>query len=77
MLGGQTGVAGHLTIGRGVQAGGQSGIANSVPAGSHVNGTPAIPYLLERRITVLKERLPELFHRVDALEEQVAKLASG
>ena len=74
VLGGQTGVAGHITIGRGVKAGGQTGLNANLPAGASVNGTPALPYLLERRIVVLKQRLPELFHRVDLLEEQVRKL---
>ncbi len=77
MLAGQVGVAGHLTIGRGVKAGGQTGINVSVPAGAYINGTPAIPYMLERRIAVLKQRLPELFHRVDKLEEQVKQMAAG
>ena len=40
-------------------------------AGTYVNGTPALPYMLERRIAVLHQRLPELFHRVDALEAQI------
>ncbi len=77
ILAGQVGVAGHLTIGKGAKVGGQAGVRGDVPAGSSVNGYPAIPIMLERRIAVLKQRLPELFHRVDALEEQVAKLAAG
>jgi len=77
VLGGQVGVAGHITLGRGVKAGGQSGIHASVAPGAYLNGTPAIPYLLERRIAVLKQRLPELFHRVDELEEQVRRLGPG
>jgi UDP-3-O-[3-hydroxymyristoyl] glucosamine N-acyltransferase len=77
VLAGQVGVAGHLTIGKGAKVGGQAGITRDVPAGSSVNGSPALPIILERRIAVLKQRLPELFHRVDALEEQVAKLAAG
>jgi hypothetical protein len=30
-----------------------------------------MPYLLERKIAVLQQRLPELFRRVDTLEAQV------
>ena len=45
------------------------------PAGAFVNGTPAIPFQLERRIAILHQRLPELFKRVDALEEQVGAAA--
>jgi UDP-3-O-[3-hydroxymyristoyl] glucosamine N-acyltransferase len=71
VLGGQVGVAGHITIGKGVKAGGKTGISTDLAAGSFVNGNPAIPYLLERRIAILQQRLPDLFKRVDALEEQV------
>lgn len=76
VLGGQAAVAGHVTIGNGVKAGGQAGINASLEPGVFVNGTPAIPYMLERRITVLHHRLPNLFKRVDALEEQLKKSSS-
>lgn len=71
VLGGQAGVAGHVTIGKGTKAGGGAGLNASLPPGSFVNGNPAIPYLLERRIAVLQQRLPDLFKRVAALEEQL------
>jgi UDP-3-O-[3-hydroxymyristoyl] glucosamine N-acyltransferase len=71
VLGGQSGVGGHITIGKGVKAGGQAGISVDIAAGSFVNGNPAIPYLLERKIAVLQQRLPELFRRVETLEEQL------
>jgi len=70
ILGGQTGVAGHLTIGKKAKAGGQTGIASDIPAGSYVNGTPAIPFMLERRLQILHQRLPDLFKRVGALEKK-------
>lgn len=72
VLGGQAGVAGHITIGNGVKAGGRAGLNADLAAGSVVNGNPAIPMMLERRITILTQRLPELFKRVGALEEQLA-----
>lgn len=71
VLGGQAGVGGHITIGKGVKAGGQAGISVDVAPGSFINGTPAIPYMLERRIAVLQQRLPDLFKRVDLLEAQL------
>jgi UDP-3-O-[3-hydroxymyristoyl] glucosamine N-acyltransferase len=76
VLGGQVGVAGHLTIGRGVKAGGQTGINSDVAPGATINGTPAIPYMLERRIVVLYRRLPELFKQVDELRQQIKKSSS-
>lgn len=72
VLGGQAGLGGHITIGKGAKAGGQAGITADIPPGSFVNGTPAIPFQLERRIAVLSRRLPDLFKRVDALEAQCA-----
>jgi UDP-3-O-[3-hydroxymyristoyl] glucosamine N-acyltransferase len=68
VLGGQVGVGGHITIAKGTKAGGQTGIAFDTEPGSYLNGTPAIPYMLERRLQVLHQRLPDLFKRVDALE---------
>ncbi len=71
ILGGQVGVGGHVTLGKGSKAGGQAGIAHDVPAGAYVNGNPAIPYLLERRLAILQQRLPDLFKRVGALEKNL------
>lgn len=76
MLGGQAGVAGHLTLGKGAKVGGGAGVSQDVAAGVFVNGSPAIPYMLERRIAVLSQRLPDLFKRVDALEKQIKKTSS-
>jgi UDP-3-O-[3-hydroxymyristoyl] glucosamine N-acyltransferase len=71
ILGGQAGLGGHITLGKGSKVGGGAGLAASIPAGSYVNGTPAIPYMLERRIAILQQRLPDLFKRVDALEKNL------
>jgi UDP-3-O-[3-hydroxymyristoyl] glucosamine N-acyltransferase len=71
VLGGQAGIGGHITIGKGAKAGGKAGITVDIPAGSFVNGNPAIPFQLERRVAVLQPKLPELFRRVDRLEAQL------
>jgi len=76
VLGGQVGVGGHLTIGQGTKAGGQTGIAGDVPPKSYLNGTPALPYLLERRLAVLHQRLPDLFKRVEILEQKLEKASA-
>ncbi len=68
VLGGQAGLGGHIRIGKGAKAGGQAGITSDIAAGAFVNGTPAIPFQLERRLAILHQRLPDLFKRVDALE---------
>lgn len=70
ILGGQAGTGGHITLGKGSKAGGRAGITSDVPAGTYVNGNPAIPYMLERRLVVLHQRLPDLFKRVEFLEQK-------
>lgn len=70
VLGGQAGVGGHITLGKGTKIGGQTGIAFDTAPGSYLNGTPAIPYMTERRLQVLHQKLPELFKRVENLEQR-------
>jgi UDP-3-O-[3-hydroxymyristoyl] glucosamine N-acyltransferase len=74
ILGGQAGVAGHLTIGKGSKSDGQAGINSSLAPGSSVKGSPCLPYNLEQRINVLRQRLPDLFKRVDAVEAALDSL---
>jgi UDP-3-O-[3-hydroxymyristoyl] glucosamine N-acyltransferase len=73
VLAGQAGVAGHLHLGQAAKIGGGAAVTQDVAPGAFVNGSPAIPFMLERRIAVLKQRLPDLFKRVDALEAQVRR----
>jgi UDP-3-O-[3-hydroxymyristoyl] glucosamine N-acyltransferase len=76
VLGGQAGIGGHITLGKGTKAGGQTGIASDTPAGSSLNGTPAIAYMLERRLQILHQRLPDLFKRVEFLEQKLEKTSA-
>jgi UDP-3-O-[3-hydroxymyristoyl] glucosamine N-acyltransferase len=71
VIGGQAGLAGHLQVGKGAKVGGGAGVQADIPPGTFVNGNPAIPFMLERRIAILKQRLPDLFKRVATLEEQL------
>jgi UDP-3-O-[3-hydroxymyristoyl] glucosamine N-acyltransferase len=74
VFGGQSGAAGHLTIGRAAQIAGGAGITQSVAAQSRVAGNPPLPLNLALRLHVLKQRLPELFKRVDQIEAQLLDL---
>jgi UDP-3-O-[3-hydroxymyristoyl] glucosamine N-acyltransferase len=75
VLGGQVGLAGHLTVGKGAKIAAQSGVPADVPAGESLFGSPALPVMLEKRLHVLRQRLPELFKRVDALDGGRARAA--
>jgi len=74
VLGGQVGVSGHLRIGKAAKAGGQAGIIADVEPGIFISGYPAMPHRLASRLQVLQRRLPDLFKRVDQLEQQLAQI---
>lgn len=69
LLGGQSGVSGHLTIGDFCQIGGSTAVYSNLPAKSFVSGDPAMPYYQAQKFNVLRKKLPDLFRRVDKLEE--------
>jgi len=73
ILGGQVGLAGHLTVGAQAQVAAQSGVMEDVPVKASVFGSPSQARMLEARILALRNRLPELFKRVDALEAAQAE----
>lgn len=74
VLGGQAGIAGHLRIGKGAKADGQTGVNRDIDPGVFVKGSPCLPFQLEQRINVLRQRLPDLFRKVDTLAAEVAEL---
>ncbi len=76
IIGGQVGIAGHLHIGNQVMIGAQAGVTHDLEDKSFVRGTPSLPYMLAHRIDSLKRRLPELFKRVDSLEQTFAYLTN-
>lgn len=73
-LGGQSGLVGHIRIGKGAMVGAQSGVTKSVPADGVVTGYPAVPHGVFKRIHAFIQRLPQLFERTKRMEERVARL---
>ena len=75
VLAGQVGVAGHLTIGKGVRATAQTGIPNSLPDKAFVSGYPAIDNrdwlkssAVFRTLPALRKQVADLQRRLEALE---------
>jgi UDP-3-O-[3-hydroxymyristoyl] glucosamine N-acyltransferase len=55
MLGGQSGVTGHIRVGRGARVSAQAGVMKDVPPGAEMAGTPAMPAReVFRQIVALK-----------------------
>jgi UDP-3-O-[3-hydroxymyristoyl] glucosamine N-acyltransferase len=74
VLAGQVGIADHVTIGDGAVVAAQGGVPSDLDAGGRYLGTPARPILEAKRIFAAETRLPELLHRVRALERAVEAL---
>ena len=72
VVGGQCGLAGHLTVGSGAMLAARSGVKDDILPKTSVWGSPSLPLLLEQKIIILRNRLPELFKRVEALEKASA-----
>lgn len=68
LMGGKSGASGHLTIGDYCQVGGSAAVYQNLPSKSFVSGDPAMPYFLAQKFNVLRKKLPDLFRRVDQLE---------
>jgi UDP-3-O-[3-hydroxymyristoyl] glucosamine N-acyltransferase len=74
IVAGQAGISGHVTVGAGAIVGGQGGVSKDVPPGAYVFGCPAEPMKSFSRHRALVHRLPRLIERLEALEDQVARL---
>ena len=74
MMGGQVGIAGHITIGDHVNIGAQSGIPNHVDSDCNLLGTPAMPARDYARAAVLIRKLPELNQTVRQLQKEIETL---
>ena len=70
MLGGQTGVSGHLTIGDGVQALGKTAIVSDIEGGRIIGGIPAVDADTAKRNALTSINLHELHKRVKRLERK-------
>lgn len=72
MIAGQVGLAGHIEVADETQIGAQSGVANNIKTrASKVLGTPAADHTIQRRAMMLTQKLPEIWRRLNNLEQQI------
>jgi UDP-3-O-[3-hydroxymyristoyl] glucosamine N-acyltransferase len=72
ILAGQTGVAGHCTVGDGVILTAQSAVSHDIPAGKVISGSPGFDNRVWLRAVTIFQRLPELLKRLDRVEKKLA-----
>ena len=76
MLGGQVGVAGHLTIGNNVRIQAQSGIGRNIKDNEVIQGSPAFGYSDWNRSYVYFKKLPQLASEINELQKQLKALTN-
>jgi UDP-3-O-[3-hydroxymyristoyl] glucosamine N-acyltransferase len=74
ILAGQVGVSQHLEIGDNAIIGPQAGLMRSVSSGEIISGTPGISHKLNRRVTAITLKLPELNKKISAFEKRIGQL---
>jgi UDP-3-O-[3-hydroxymyristoyl] glucosamine N-acyltransferase len=70
VAGGQSGVVGGVVLGTQTKLAAGTGVTKSFPAKSTLLGYPAADIKKAQKIEAMKRRLPELFERVEKLEEK-------
>lgn len=74
MIGGQVGFANSLQVADGTKIGAQSGINNNIKEeGRSIQGYPAFDYMGFMKSSVLFRKLPDLFRRVEQIEDSLKK----
>ncbi len=74
MIGGQVGLAGHITVGDGAQIAAQSGMQKDVEPGARLFGSPAMDMKAYGRQAISIKKLPELYKKVQDLEDKIKEL---
>ncbi|HEY4415487.1 MAG TPA: UDP-3-O-(3-hydroxymyristoyl)glucosamine N-acyltransferase [Verrucomicrobiae bacterium] len=72
----QSGIAGHLKLGNQSMVGAKSGVMRDIPDGGKVLGFPAMPIQQAKRQVIAVQQLPDMVHRLRALEKQVEQLTA-
>jgi len=74
MIGGQVGIIGHIAIADGTRIAAQSGIGNSINIpDTAVQGSPAFEVRPYQRSYVVFRKLPEIYERLNRVEETLEK----
>lgn len=71
IIGGQAGIVGHISLADGTKINAQSGVAKSIKTPNQsLTGSPAFDYYASLKSQLLSRKLPELWERVEKLENR-------
>lgn len=74
ILGGKTGVVGHLEIGDNTTVASASVITKDTPSGVFYSGSPAQDHKKELREQAARRKMPQLLKRISKLEKRIGEL---
>ena len=77
MIGGQVGIAGHLTIGDNVRIQAQAGLARNIKDNEVLQGSPAFGYNDFSKSYVHFRNLPKLVAEIEELKKQILNQKNG
>jgi UDP-3-O-[3-hydroxymyristoyl] glucosamine N-acyltransferase len=72
----QSGIAGHLKLGKAATVGAKSGVMRDIPDGGTVLGIPAQPDKQMKRQWIAMQQLPDLIKKMRELEKQIEVLTA-
>ena len=69
MIGGQVGIAGHITIGNGVRVQAQSGVGRNIKDNETLQGSPSFGYSEYSKSYVHFKNLPKIVAEIEELKK--------
>jgi UDP-3-O-[3-hydroxymyristoyl] glucosamine N-acyltransferase len=77
MIGGQVGIAGHLTIGNNVRIQAQSGVGRNCKDNEILQGSPTFAYNDFSKSYVHFKNLPKIVNELEELKKQIVNQKNG
>lgn len=71
MIGGQVGIAGHITIGNNVRIQAQSGVGRNLKDGEILQGSPAFGYTDYSKSYVHFKNFPKIMAEIEELKKEI------
>ena len=74
MIGGQSGISGHITVGNKVNIAAKTGVISCIDDGDTIMGYPSIGYRNFLRSSLIFRDLPEMNKTIQKLQKEIEEL---